>query len=349
MTFWDHLGTSEWAQLTYASAITTGAVSVYWFDDTGTGQCRIPQSWQVQYRNAGGAWVPVSGASAAGTATNTFNRVTFTAVTTTALRVAVQLKAGVSGGILELRVEGTTTPVAWKRIQNKNSLKVLGVDGMSTANSANVVQYDDNGTADHNWRLVDAGGGWYKILNQNSGKMLAVQNMSTANARWSSSSRTTAPRTTCGGCRQRRRLVPHPGPAQHEGARRLRHVDGELRAGSCSSTTPAPPTTCGGSSRKTGPGQEPRGGQGGGRQRLLPARHRAEPGRPGLPLVARRHDLLVGARDEVPPHDQILLEGYPADQEQPSRSLRNAGTSGPRGCAAASRAARPPPTRASRP
>jgi hypothetical protein len=182
MTFWDHLGTSEWVQLTYPSAITTGAVSVYWFDDTGTGQCRTPQSWQVQYRNASGAWVPVSGASASGTATNTFNRVTFTAVSTTALRLAVQLKAGVSAGILEWRVEGATTPVAWKRIQNKNSLKVLGVAGMSTANSANVVQFDDSGTADHNWRLVDAGGGWFKIVNQNSGKMLAVQNMSTANS-----------------------------------------------------------------------------------------------------------------------------------------------------------------------
>lgn len=182
MTFWDHLGTSEWVQLTYADAITTGAVSVYWFDDTGTGQCRTPQSWQVQYRNAAGAWVPVSGASAHGTAANTFNRVTFTAVSTTALRLAVQLKAGVSAGILEWRVEATTTPVAWRRIQNQHSLKVLGVDGMSTANSANVVQFDDNGTADHNWRLVDAGGGWFKIVNQHSGKLLAVQNMSTANS-----------------------------------------------------------------------------------------------------------------------------------------------------------------------
>ncbi|GAA3451321.1 RICIN domain-containing protein [Dactylosporangium matsuzakiense] len=180
LTFWDHLGTSEWAQLTYPTPVNTGAVSVYWFDDTGTGQCRAPQSWQVQYLNASGQWTAVSGASAYGTALNTFNRVTFNAVTTSALRVAVQLKAGVSGGILEMRVEGTTAPISWKRIQNKNSLKVLGVAGMSTANSANVVQYDDNGTADHNWRLIDAGGGWFKIVNQNSGKLLAVQNMSTA-------------------------------------------------------------------------------------------------------------------------------------------------------------------------
>ncbi|MER7278909.1 RICIN domain-containing protein [Dactylosporangium sp. NPDC000244] len=180
LTWWDHLGTSEWAQLSYATPINTGAVSVYWFDDTGAGQCRVPQSWQVQYLNASGQWTAVSGASAYGTALNTFNRVTFNAITTSALRVVVQLKAGFSGGMLEMRVEGTTAPISWKRIQNKNSLKVLGVAGMSTANSANVVQFDDNGTADHNWRLIDAGSGWYKIQNQNSGKLLAVQNMSTA-------------------------------------------------------------------------------------------------------------------------------------------------------------------------
>ncbi|WP_443054428.1 RICIN domain-containing protein, partial [Streptomyces sp. IBSBF 2435] len=40
------------------------------------------------------------------------------------------------------------------RIRNLNSQKVLGVDLMSTANSAPVVQYDDNGTADHLWQFV---------------------------------------------------------------------------------------------------------------------------------------------------------------------------------------------------
>lgn len=42
----------------------------------------------------------------------------------------------------------------WYRIANRHSGKVLGVDGMSTADSAHVVQYDGNGTADHLWRLL---------------------------------------------------------------------------------------------------------------------------------------------------------------------------------------------------
>ncbi|WP_414938407.1 RICIN domain-containing protein [Amycolatopsis sp. cmx-11-51] len=43
----------------------------------------------------------------------------------------------------------------WFRLQNRHSGKLLGVDLMSTADSAIVVRFDDNGTADHLWRLLD--------------------------------------------------------------------------------------------------------------------------------------------------------------------------------------------------
>jgi hypothetical protein len=68
------------------------------------------------------------------------------------------------------------------RIQNQNSGKLLAVDQMSTANSARVVQFSDNGTADHLWRLLDAGSGWVKIQNVNSLKLLGVDRMSTADS-----------------------------------------------------------------------------------------------------------------------------------------------------------------------
>jgi hypothetical protein len=66
------------------------------------------------------------------------------------------------------------------KIRNRNSGLLLGVAGMSTANSAAVVQFEDNGTADHLWQLVDAGTGNLKIKNVNSGMVLGVSNMSTA-------------------------------------------------------------------------------------------------------------------------------------------------------------------------
>ena len=77
---------------------------------------------------------------------------------------------------------GTPWTTEWMRLRNVNSGKVMGVDQMSTADSARVVQFDDNGTADHLWQLVDNGDGNVKIRNSNSGKVLGVDQMSTANS-----------------------------------------------------------------------------------------------------------------------------------------------------------------------
>jgi hypothetical protein len=50
---------------------------------------------------------------------------------------------------------------------------------MSTADNAHVLQWSDNGTADHRWTLLDQGDGTYKIRNANSGKLLGIENNST--------------------------------------------------------------------------------------------------------------------------------------------------------------------------
>ena len=49
---------------------------------------------------------------------------------------------------------------------------------MSTSDGADITKFSDNGTADHNWRLVSAGNGYYKIINQNSNELIAVSGMS---------------------------------------------------------------------------------------------------------------------------------------------------------------------------
>ncbi|MFB7569677.1 beta-L-arabinofuranosidase domain-containing protein [Streptomyces sp. NPDC056165] len=103
-TWWDRTGTEEWVRYEYAEPVRTSGVSVYWYDDTGHGACRVPQSWQLEYRSPAGAWQPVSGASAYGTATDTFNHVSHEPVTATALRLLVRLRPGVSGGVLAWRV-----------------------------------------------------------------------------------------------------------------------------------------------------------------------------------------------------------------------------------------------------
>jgi hypothetical protein len=103
-TWWDHVGTQEWVEWKFARPRKVSAVGVYWFDDTGIGRCRAPESWTLSYR-AGERWVPVEGASEFGVALDQFNRVTFNVVETDGLRIDVQLRREVSGGILEWRVE----------------------------------------------------------------------------------------------------------------------------------------------------------------------------------------------------------------------------------------------------
>lgn len=102
-TWWNHVGTSEWVQYNLPKATLVHSASVYWYDDTGHGQCRVPTSWQLLYKD-GDSWKPVSNASAYGTSQNQYNQVNFTPVQTTALRVQVQLQDNVSGGILRWRI-----------------------------------------------------------------------------------------------------------------------------------------------------------------------------------------------------------------------------------------------------
>ncbi|RYD49515.1 MAG: hypothetical protein EOP85_01480, partial [Verrucomicrobiaceae bacterium] len=109
MTWWNHKGTSEWVQLTYNKSRTISTVGVYWWDERRVNrECRVPQSWSVQYLS-GGQWLPVQGASSYGVAMDQFNRVNFTPVETTAIRVVAQLQSGWSAGILEMYA-GTRPP-----------------------------------------------------------------------------------------------------------------------------------------------------------------------------------------------------------------------------------------------
>jgi hypothetical protein len=103
-TWWNHKGTDEWVQYDFKSPQDVSGVEVYWFDDTGRGECRIPASWRVLYRD-GESWKPVEADTAGGVARDQFNAMSFKKVNTTAMRLAVKLQTRFSGGILEWRVK----------------------------------------------------------------------------------------------------------------------------------------------------------------------------------------------------------------------------------------------------
>jgi hypothetical protein len=102
-TWWDHRGSREWVQYDFGKPKIISSVEVYWFDDTGAGSCRVPQSWKLLYQE-GERWKPVEAKGDFGTQTDTYNRVEFSPVRTTGLRLEAQLKPSFSGGILEWKV-----------------------------------------------------------------------------------------------------------------------------------------------------------------------------------------------------------------------------------------------------
>ncbi len=103
-TWWDRRGTKEWFQYDFPKARQVSEVAVYWFDDTGRGKCRVPQSWRLVYRD-GADWKSVATGAEFGTRRDDWNTVRFESIKTDALRLDVQLQPEFSGGILEWRVK----------------------------------------------------------------------------------------------------------------------------------------------------------------------------------------------------------------------------------------------------
>lgn len=66
----------------------------------------------------------------------------------------------------------------WFVLEAKHSGKALDVSSGSTADGANVQQWEKNGTAAQQWRFESVGAGYYVIRSRVSGKVLDVQNWS---------------------------------------------------------------------------------------------------------------------------------------------------------------------------
>ena len=102
-TWWDRKGSTEWIQYDFAQPTNVEAVEVYWFDDTGRGACRVPQSWRLLVRD-GHQWRPVRTQDNPGVEKDRYNLLRFAPVATSGLRIKVQLQPGFSGGVLEWSV-----------------------------------------------------------------------------------------------------------------------------------------------------------------------------------------------------------------------------------------------------
>ena len=101
--WWPNKGTGEWVEYAFEKPASVSETSVYWFDDTGSGECRVPSAWRVLYKD-GEQWKPVENVEPYAVARDRYNRVTFKPVTTTALRLEVTLQPSWSAGIHEWKV-----------------------------------------------------------------------------------------------------------------------------------------------------------------------------------------------------------------------------------------------------
>jgi len=103
--WWPKEGTTEWISYDFSNEKTVSRSTVYWFDDSPWGGCRVPQSWIIYYKDHAGEWKPVENSSPYGVEKGIGNEVVFKSVITKALKIEVKLPEKNASGIYEWEVE----------------------------------------------------------------------------------------------------------------------------------------------------------------------------------------------------------------------------------------------------
>ena len=102
--WWPLKSSNESVEMTFPKASTVSEIQVYWFDDTGRGEVRVPATWRLLYKD-GETWKPVEATSAYGVARNQYNVVSFKPVTTGALKIELTMQQNWSAGLQEWKVK----------------------------------------------------------------------------------------------------------------------------------------------------------------------------------------------------------------------------------------------------
>lgn len=102
--WWLKNGTPETLVYEFDKPYTVSGVQVYWLDfDHYDGNFRVPESWKLYYKQ-GNTWQEVNALTPYGIEKDRYNTLSFSPVQTTALKIVAQLQKGVSGGIIEWKV-----------------------------------------------------------------------------------------------------------------------------------------------------------------------------------------------------------------------------------------------------
>jgi len=102
--WWPKKGTQEWVQYDFDGRKKISSMNIYWFDDTGVGECRVPKSWRCLYKDSD-EWKPLPDVTSYPVEKNRFNHITFSPIETDAVRIEIQLLPDYSTGIFEWTVQ----------------------------------------------------------------------------------------------------------------------------------------------------------------------------------------------------------------------------------------------------
>jgi len=99
-------GTTEWVQYDFPEPKEVHSVEVYWaVHEDDNNPDKLPKSWRVLYREAEN-WKEVSSPTAYPSEIDKMNQASFASITTSALRLEVQLQEGATAGLFEWGLNG---------------------------------------------------------------------------------------------------------------------------------------------------------------------------------------------------------------------------------------------------
>lgn len=105
--WWPNKGQKEFVEINFNEPKEISSVEIYWFDDTGIGECRTPETWKVFYKDEIDNWRAVYSTipNPYGTEKDRFNNVEFETVKTSAIKIEIQSRKDFAGGIHEIKLK----------------------------------------------------------------------------------------------------------------------------------------------------------------------------------------------------------------------------------------------------
>lgn len=104
-TLWPKNNTQEWIAYEFEKPESFSSAKVYWYDDRPWGGCRIPLSWNVQYKDTDGQWKDVKTKSPIQSEKDAVNEISFEPVKSQFVRIQFQLPEKESVGVYEFEVK----------------------------------------------------------------------------------------------------------------------------------------------------------------------------------------------------------------------------------------------------